>query len=345
MRTTFHFPDLPNQTKEPSNRVFVHRYRDLDAHIRAECVLALGRWFKKHPGHFLDGQYLRYVGWLLSDTAASVRLEAARALSEAYARAEHIASLTHFTERFRPRLVEMARRDVELSVRAAVVQVLGAIEGHGLLDDEQREELCLLIFDAEPKVRKAVAGFVRGIWEDALEERLVGRTASDEEKQKAGVKALGALLVKWSRALHAQAAAEAGSEDGEGESESQSSVGGGTAAATKDPSLLLGTEREGRIALAVEALWDEIEPIGEWEALLELLLLDHSAPEAPTGRRVKKAQAASDKTVDDAWRLEEVEETALLQVLVAALRKAKADSAAAAKKVSQGLNLVMAAAK
>lgn len=319
-----------------SESVFVHRYRDLDPHIRSECVLALGRWFKKYPAHFLDGQYLRYVGWLLSDGAAPVRLEAVRALAEAYARAEHIGSLTHFTERFKPRLVEMARRDVELPVRVAVVQVLGAIDGHGLLDDEQREELCLLVFDGEAKVRRAVSGFVRGVWEDALEERLLGRKASDQEKGRAGAKVLGTLLVKWGKGLdRAHADAESGAEDAEGETESQSSLGAGAGAAdrVREPALLVGVEREGRIALAVEALWDEIDPIGDWEALLELLLLDHSAAEeAPTtGRRRKKAQASQDTVVDEAWRLEEVEESVLLQVLVSALRKAKADATGAKK--------------
>ena len=27
----------------------------------------MGVWLKRHPAHFLEGNYLRYVGWVLSD--------------------------------------------------------------------------------------------------------------------------------------------------------------------------------------------------------------------------------------------------------------------------------------
>jgi cohesin complex subunit SA-1/2 len=52
-------------------RVFVHRYRDHDPGIRAECVQAMGVWLKRHPAYFLEGSYLRYVGWVLSDAVSS----------------------------------------------------------------------------------------------------------------------------------------------------------------------------------------------------------------------------------------------------------------------------------
>lgn len=50
-----------------SNRVFVHRYRDSDPMIRTECIKALGGWMKIHPDYWLEGNYLRYIGWVLSD--------------------------------------------------------------------------------------------------------------------------------------------------------------------------------------------------------------------------------------------------------------------------------------
>jgi len=50
--------------------VFVHRYRDADSGIRADCVREMGIWMKRHPAHFLEGTYLRYVGWVLSDTVS-----------------------------------------------------------------------------------------------------------------------------------------------------------------------------------------------------------------------------------------------------------------------------------
>lgn len=50
-----------------ARRVFVHRYRDSESLIRVECIKALGGWMKVHPDYYLEGNYLRYIGWVLSD--------------------------------------------------------------------------------------------------------------------------------------------------------------------------------------------------------------------------------------------------------------------------------------
>ncbi|CDO77437.1 hypothetical protein BN946_scf184857.g44 [Trametes cinnabarina] len=316
--------------KEFVDGVFVHRYRDLDPNIRAECVRAMGLWFKKYPAHFLDGAYLRYVGWVLSDVHTQVRLEAVRALALAYEQTAYIgaAALQHFTERFKPRLVEMAVGDVELSVRVAVVHVLQTIDGHGLLEDEQRQQLCLLVFDEEARVRRAVSGFVKGVWEETVDERLVGRRPSEADKRKAGVKAFGMLLVNWSRAL------DQSHGESDGDSEDGMDLGEGTSKRirAKEVATLVGSNAKGRIALVVEALWDEVEPVREWQTLLDVLLLDHSAAGEEGSRPSSKGkQPASDLAVDEAWRLEEVEEAVLLELLVASLRKALSDAAHAKK--------------
>jgi len=49
-------------------RVFVHRHRDAEPAIRSECIKALGMWMKMHPQRFLEGNHLRYIGWVLTDT-------------------------------------------------------------------------------------------------------------------------------------------------------------------------------------------------------------------------------------------------------------------------------------
>ena len=77
----------------------------------------------------------------------------------------------------------MAMSDTELSVRIAVVQVLQAIDEHGLLEDEQRERLCLLVFDEEHKIRRTVGGFVKGVWQESVEERLVGRKRAKADQE------------------------------------------------------------------------------------------------------------------------------------------------------------------
>lgn len=47
--------------------VFVHRYRDVDPHVRLDCVVHLSQWIATYPDKFFDGQYLRYLCWLLFD--------------------------------------------------------------------------------------------------------------------------------------------------------------------------------------------------------------------------------------------------------------------------------------
>ena len=224
-------------------------------------------------------------------------------------------------------------------MRVAVIQVLGSLDSHSLLEEEEREKLCLLVFDEEPKVRRAVSQFVRGVWEEVAEERLVGRgKPSVEDTTRAGVKALASLLVKWGKVLDRLVDDEEEGSDGGGP-EGGEGVNGTSRRGNrrKEVVALVGAEQQGRIALAVEALWDEVEPISDWQGLLDLLLLDHSAVgEGNDGRPTPRARANGKKSgdevvVDTIWRLEEIEESVLLQVLVAALRRAKAESSGAKK--------------
>jgi cohesin complex subunit SA-1/2 len=242
---------------------------------------------------------------------------------------DYIGSLNHFTERFKPRLIEMATGDTELGVRVAVFQVLDAIDGHSLLEDEEREKLCLLVFDEDAKVRKAVSGFVRGVWSDNVDERLVGANKpSKEDRARAGIKALATLLVKWGKALDEMFG---GSEEDNDGVDEEGPAGEGSSRPREEVAVLMAKEQRGRTALAVEALWDEVEPASDWNGLLDVLLLDHSTPgvddngQGGSGRRRGRANGKTNKrdsAVDEVWRLEEVEETVLLEVLVAALRRA-----------------------
>jgi cohesin complex subunit SA-1/2 len=226
----------------------------------------------------------------------------------------------------------MACRDMELNVRVAVVQVLSTIDSHGLLDEDEREQLCLLVFDEEAKVRKAVSGFVQGVWGDAVEERLVGRKPTKQEKDRVGAKVFGMLLVKWGKALDKQEVeAESQADDSQGQSDVDAA-----ATTMKEAAILVGSEHYSRVSLAVEALWEDIEPASDWEALLDLLLLDHSATDrdAPLSSRGRnKKPQHKDGTLDEVWRLEDIEESMLLQVLVSSIKKVRED-ASGSKNVS-----------
>ncbi len=52
------------------NSVFVHRHRDVDADIRARCIMCLGECIAKYKIKFFDNSYLKYLGWSLNDKAS-----------------------------------------------------------------------------------------------------------------------------------------------------------------------------------------------------------------------------------------------------------------------------------
>lgn len=307
--------------------VFVHRYRDSDPIIRADCVAALGIWSVRYSAHFLEGSNLRYLGWVLSDKATVVRHEAVKSIHGLYSKKDYIVSLHPFTERFKPRLIEMATRDIDLPTRVAVIQLLHTIDDQGLLEDEQREQLCLLVFGTEVRVRKAVGGFVNSVWTEAVESKLVGRRDLDKEAPRAQAKILAELLIKWSKMV------DEGSKQASEETQTQNQTQGESAKEyTKlvldDPALAIA--RRDRISLAVEGLWDDIDIIRDWQSLLQLLLLDHTtereaASDQPKKRKGSKVKA-TDNATEEAWRLEEDEEAVLLQVLLGALTRAFEDS-------------------
>ena len=91
---------VENILKDEFDVVFVHRYRDVDPKIRIECVTAMGNWILTYRKMFLEGQYLRYLGWVLSDTVAHTRSEVVKQLKLLFKNPGNIGSLRAFTDRF-----------------------------------------------------------------------------------------------------------------------------------------------------------------------------------------------------------------------------------------------------
>ncbi|GAW03352.1 mitotic cohesin complex [Lentinula edodes] len=424
--------------KEFINGVFIHRYRDLDPLIRTECISSLSTFFETLPSHFCTGSdYLRYVGWVLSDPAASVRLAAVKALQVVYegagagsgskkkkggGEAVVIPALRHFTTRFLPRLLEIARFDVDIGVRVAVMNVLGSVDELALLPEDDRNRLGTLVFSDENRVRKGVGRFVSGVWEEWVEEKLgeveaqpsrphasngrgrgrgrggavgnKGRNAStsDVDRDKIGIKGLARLLVRWGRALDhehrkksaSQEEQEEDEEDGSSEEQNPdvgdigiglgaSDTRGIAPALVTHPGKTSDVTTRGRLGLAVEALWDDMDVVRDWAGILDMLILDHSAsgPNDASDkiRSTRKAGKMSsmkkrgkqmngnaeqqdgsgdddddddDSTststrVDQSWRLSEAEEGALLEVLVASLRRTRKDDDSAWEPITQAL--------
>ncbi|PUU79865.1 hypothetical protein B9Z19DRAFT_1124484 [Tuber borchii] len=302
--------------KDIFNIVFVHRYRDIDAKIRSDCVRELGSWILTLPDLFFDGSYLRYLGWVLSDTTPQTRLEVVKALTKLFKKKESISNLRHFTERFRPRMVEMAARDADTNVRAAAADLLDAVREAGYLEPSDIDTVGRLLFDAEPKVRRAVVGFFVANLKDVLQERLGdlgGEEAVEEalgddtEDENYEGPTLGWIRLKCLvEALASYDSQDAG-DDPDGQSQVAERSNG---AVTK-----LGDHIESRFSLAGGSLWEEVEEVHDWEIIARYLLYDHSANRLDPGAEEEDVE----KRIKSAIALDPREEAILLHILNASV--------------------------
>ncbi|RPA99901.1 hypothetical protein L873DRAFT_1806070 [Choiromyces venosus 120613-1] len=302
--------------KDIFNIVFVHRYRDIDAKIRSDCVRELGSWILTLPDVFFDGSYLRYLGWVLSDTTPQTRLEVVKALTKLFKKKDSISNLRHFTERFRPRMVEMAARDADTNVRAAAADLLDAVREAGYLEPSDIDTVGRLLFDSEPKVRRAVVGFFVANLNDVLQERLGdlgGEEAVEEalgddtEDENYEGPTLGWIRLKCLvEALASYDSQDAG-DDPDGQSQVAERSNG---AVTK-----LGDHIESRFSLAGGSLWEEVDEIHDWEIIARYLLYDHSANRLDPGAEEEDVE----KRIKSAIALDPREEAILLHILNASV--------------------------
>ena len=287
--------------------LFMHRYRDVDPRIRVDCAQALGDWIVTYPDHFFDSSHLRYLGWILSDTHAPARHEVVKQLSRFYEDKDNVAGLKSFTERFRPRIVEMAVQDHEPNVRAAAVELLDKLREAGFLEPDDIDAVGRLIFDSEPRVRKAVVSFFTESVNDSYESKiddLGGLEAVDEElpddiserpgKQWLKLKALAEMLDSYDTF----------------DSESDGLDENRVRESHRMPTGLI----ESRFIIAATSLYNDLEIIKDWEALAAFLLYDTS----DAGQN--GVAQGIESQLKEMLRLSDKEEIILLEVLNASLK-------------------------
>ncbi|CAN8095670.1 unnamed protein product [Discula destructiva] len=292
--------------------VFVHRYRDIDARIRTECVEALGSWIWELPTVFMEPEYLRYLGWLLSDVNAPTRQEVLKQLARVFKR--DAAKLGHFIDRFRPRLMEMATQDLDVSVRVQAIGVIEALSENGMLEPDEVDNVGKLLFDSEPRIRKAVVKFFADVVEGAVEQKVEsmgGEEAVEEmfpesedvddstpRKEWVEIKALAENLAAYEQQL----------EDDESDGRRVLDMSADMTASIIAP--------ETRMSLAAQVLYDKMDTVREWGVLIGYLLYDHttSAKSKSTTRNSNETQMRQNVAPTAE------EETILLQVLVAAVK-------------------------
>ncbi|MCJ1431277.1 hypothetical protein MMC27_000628 [Xylographa pallens] len=257
--------------KDIFDTVFIHRYRDVDPKVRADCSTALGSWIATCPDMFFEGQYLRYLGWVLSDVSAPTRAEVVKQLLRLYKNKDNVGRLRAFTEKFRSRMIEMATQDAEPTIRASVVELLDMIREVGLLEPDDIDTIGKLIFDSEPRVRKAVAGFfaenISDLFESTVEE-LGGAEILDEALGDSTEDDYDNPRKSW---LKLKCLAEVlQSYDSSGDAESP--AGDGTIDNGIVPTIL-----ETRYAMAAQSICEGVPEVKEWETVAGYLLYDHSS--------------------------------------------------------------------
>ncbi|KAM4056089.1 STAG domain-containing protein [Hirsutella rhossiliensis] len=300
--------------------VFVHRYRDVDPKIRTECVEALGSWIWNLPTVFMEPGYLRYLGWMLSDTNAPTRQEVLKQLHRVFKR--DAQQLGHFIDRFRPRLIEMATLDSEVPVRVAAINVIDTLRAAALLEPNEIDAIGKLIFDTELRIRKAVVNFFVACIEDVHEgklEEMGGADALDEiddadeddfespRKEWVNIKCLSETLAIYDAQIE--------------ESQHDGAVVDLDAAAD----LLEAAVPDTRISLAAHVLYEKLPEVKTWELLAGYLLFDHTTS---TKSRPKSNAAANstEAAFKRAVAPTSAEESILLDVLCSAIKSSLAQT-------------------
>ncbi|KAI8966164.1 STAG-domain-containing protein [Daldinia sp. FL1419] len=310
---------IDSRVKDLFDIVFVHRYRDIDPKIRAECVEALGTWICTLPTVYMAPEYLRYLGWLLSDVSVSTRIEVLKQLARVLKR--DAEKLAHFIDRFRPRLVEMATRDADISVRVAAIGVVDILRGSGMLEPEEVDSVNKLLFDSEVRIRKAVVGFFSALVQELIDnkvdeiggnealEEVFGEQDEDEydslRKDWINIKALAENLAVYDAQLD----------------EEQDEIRHGLDVAAD---VVNANMPDSRIALATQVLYEKIPEVNNWQILAGYLLFDHStSTKSRASSKTNSVEAAIKKAVAPSSR----EEAILLEVLAAAVRESLMPSA------------------
>jgi cohesin complex subunit SA-1/2 len=206
--------------------VFVHRYRDSNAFVRALCLEALSQMTTTRPDLFLMDKYLKYMGWMCSDKVASVRLAGLKGLTAPFLHYEQqqesaqpdnkllaplkidLHQLENVCTKFLARFVDCTQ-DVDTDVQEQAMELLLHMLRNEFLDDwDVMEEtawdqvnLKALDIHATPKVRKNALYFILEQLDcfDNDDQRDEGTTSADvpEKKQMERVEGIASWYVYY----------------------------------------------------------------------------------------------------------------------------------------------------
>ncbi|KAL6475866.1 hypothetical protein MHYP_G00143650 [Metynnis hypsauchen] len=156
-----HQEELHSLTNTIFKGVFVHRYRDKVPEIRAVCMAEMRVWLKEYPAAFLNDGYLKYLGWMLHDKQAGVRMQSVLSLQKLYEEQDFIGRLELFTSRFKERLLNMLL-DKDSDVAEETVRLLLLIKQNmeDVLTDAECSRVYPLVFAAHRGLASVAGEFL-----------------------------------------------------------------------------------------------------------------------------------------------------------------------------------------
>ncbi|KFP88184.1 Cohesin subunit SA-2, partial [Apaloderma vittatum] len=174
-RTSYRLDQLERKRKEYEHKhleiqnmmnaifkgTFLNRYRDVIPEIRAACIEEISSWMKTYPDAFLNDSYLKYIGWMLYDKQAEVRLKCLLGLQGLYSRKELISRMDLFTSRFKDRIMSMPLdKDHEVAVQAMKLLILMSQNCEDVLSAEDCETLYQFVYTTHRPLAVAAGEFL-----------------------------------------------------------------------------------------------------------------------------------------------------------------------------------------
>lgn len=304
--------DLEEYLTDFFEGIFIHRSRDVESVIRHECYKELCNWMLNYQGFFVNNGYLRYYGWSFNDQSPSVRSETIKSLIKLYKVEDIATKLSIFTNRFMPRIEEMALFDLDVSVRVHAIQLCSALFKLkvNVLSEKGRKQVSNMIASDVPRVRKSAAPFVKALIDtnmiEPLVENITGSLSGGRRSQVSvsvnrtwvTFKAVASFLVEQSTSILEK-------ENGD---EMQLDL--------ESLSSTLAEKRNSIITNVVEALWDQMPELQDYATMSDYLSRDHSQSQQDDD------EMDTGNDIEDCYRLTEDEETVLINVFVTCIRTA-----------------------
>uniref|UniRef100_A0A8B9FN88 Cohesin subunit SA n=1 Tax=Amazona collaria TaxID=241587 RepID=A0A8B9FN88_9PSIT len=151
--------EIQNMMNAIFKGTFLNRYRDVIPEVRATCIEEIGRWIETYPDAFLNDSYLKYIGWMLYDKQAEVRLRCLLGLQGIYSRKEFVSRMDLFTVRFKDRIVSMPLdKDHEVAVQA--MKLLMLMNCGDVLSAEDCETLYQFVYTTHRPLAVAAGEFL-----------------------------------------------------------------------------------------------------------------------------------------------------------------------------------------